>query len=33
MHHRVDHAGVDWNRLCETIATMVWHIYSTVFPA
>lgn len=30
-HHHAEHGNVDWNRLCEASATIVWHIYSNVF--
>lgn len=33
MHHKIDHSLTDWNRLCECMATMVWDIYSGIFPA
>jgi hypothetical protein len=31
-HHRVDYSEVEWNRLCIATATLVWHLYTEVFP-
>jgi hypothetical protein len=31
LHQQFDPQLVDWNRLCETMATLVWHIYTEVF--
>jgi hypothetical protein len=30
-HQRFDHQNVDWNLLCETMAALVWHIYTEEF--
>lgn len=30
-HHQIDYSNVNWNRLCITMAQLVWHIYSDVF--
>ena len=28
---KIDHRNVDWNRLCKSVADLVYHIYSAVF--
>lgn len=33
MHHKIDYSKTDWNRLCESMATIVWDVYSGIFPA
>ena len=32
IHHQIDYSDLAWNNLCTAMATLVWHLYSEVFP-